>query len=862
MSRNTLAKTICALLVLLASGPARASDLYSEEINAVRERERLYLTEARFNHARLLEFNNEWAMIGVLLSQFDLGIHVPSRKKIPDYFKKSEYLTALYQAVAYKTSLEMAKERITHLKNERLRDHLKRAEAALKDTAFGEGSSLWAMHHDRAWGINSQLHTLQKSVDDALVKARHTIQKLEEFQHARVLHEIHASKKRLLSDLAYADIAAYFNGIFSSVLRQFDHAIVQRRLDLAEEALAGFEWLRLAAATYMRRTTVDTPYKQDILQTLEDWSLAEYTKLVAEVSALRIKMSKAQKNAAPAAQRSEIPQEEASQNGRRRGGPYAEAFFENVSLEDFQDPVKGEEKPNQSMNELIPENRPGSNSCSAQAFDFNGESYRASTAEDKLYVEAEKEQAQSIHSFELGGYHPDTGAPIVKDQQEFPRGERFRMTIRAHWSNDSWNPPSLPSGQNQALSDYIRDYKPNALRPQDDSRTPTPALDLRQSIHKVGELVDGARERSRNNEVRAELAELKGDIARLERTQRANDRELSQKSETIARTVRDAHVSWHVKTEGFSFQPPNIPQLPGFGQNFDPEKINAEIRSTLAAINDVTLGFTAGVAYDAANFLHAMAFNQDIWEQPVDAVDKMLMGAAVVLGIVEPVGAKSGALRAMRGMFSQSSKLVRELTQHMPAPTREFLQRRAKGFAHGSKNVPGRALTREEIQRLGELHAKLGKRMGNIKGKRLGAVTVHRAQAKSEHVKTVGDLFRQSEEWRNANRYENHRFSQPGDNAFYGSIGAKGQDTALAELDATGGEIISGTKTVELKNTLDLTDPKVLDELGITPDQIKASSDYEITQVIGDIARQNGFDSIVFKSSKLDGGINAAILNW
>ena len=62
-------------------------------------------------------------------------------------------------------------------------------------------------------------------------------------------------------------------------------------------------------------------------------------------------------------------------------------------------------------------------------------------------------------------------------------------------------------------------------------------------------------------------------------------------------------------------------------------------------------------------------------------------------------------------------------------------------------------------------------------------------------------------------------------------------------------EIIVESRSVNYNRVLDLTDPKVQEHLGITKTQISEilqpdSRAYELTQQIGDIAKQHSFDAI------------------
>ena len=73
---------------------------------------------------------------------------------------------------------------------------------------------------------------------------------------------------------------------------------------------------------------------------------------------------------------------------------------------------------------------------------------------------------------------------------------------------------------------------------------------------------------------------------------------------------------------------------------------------------------------------------------------------------------------------------------------------------------------------------------------------------------------------------------------------------------------IVGTETHTLDKVLDLTDESVLERIGVEAGEItkKVSEDvpkkeaYELTQQIGNIARNAGFDGILFVSSQIDDG--------
>ena len=84
-------------------------------------------------------------------------------------------------------------------------------------------------------------------------------------------------------------------------------------------------------------------------------------------------------------------------------------------------------------------------------------------------------------------------------------------------------------------------------------------------------------------------------------------------------------------------------------------------------------------------------------------------------------------------------------------------------------------------------------------------------------------------------------------------------DTARAEVDYDPEkyEYFTATTTVEAR-TLDLTDQQVLDRLGVDKEDLILTMDdipnpYEITQQIGDIAKNLGYEAILYSSAKTGG---------
>lgn len=104
----------------------------------------------------------------------------------------------------------------------------------------------------------------------------------------------------------------------------------------------------------------------------------------------------------------------------------------------------------------------------------------------------------------------------------------------------------------------------------------------------------------------------------------------------------------------------------------------------------------------------------------------------------------------------------------------------------------------------------------------------------------------------------NHRYSGPGYGATYGSTNA---EVALAEVEHYG--VASGrvavAKDVSMNNVLDLTDDNILNQLGVRKEQITEKGDYEITQKIGNWARNEGYDAILAPSAQSNSGSNLIV---
>jgi len=132
--------------------------------------------------------------------------------------------------------------------------------------------------------------------------------------------------------------------------------------------------------------------------------------------------------------------------------------------------------------------------------------------------------------------------------------------------------------------------------------------------------------------------------------------------------------------------------------------------------------------------------------------------------------------------------------------------------------------------------------------------TVHRYE-KPNRVNTTWDQH-------SNNINANHRYTEQGEGGVYAGTT---QNTALEEVTAYGEGIgrVPVKKDVKLNNVLDLTDPKVRKQMGVSLEDITRTEGplkYQNTQKIGKWAKENGYDGILAPSARHNGGANIVIL--
>jgi len=128
-----------------------------------------------------------------------------------------------------------------------------------------------------------------------------------------------------------------------------------------------------------------------------------------------------------------------------------------------------------------------------------------------------------------------------------------------------------------------------------------------------------------------------------------------------------------------------------------------------------------------------------------------------------------------------------------------------------------------------------------------------------EGVSYEGFVYRGGS-WRihRGNLAAEHRYSAPGRGALYTSLEPR---TAVAELQHAGvplGEIRLQGQGISVEKLLNLADPSVRRELGVSLSQL-TSEDYGIPQALGDWARARGYKGIIAPSARRAGGHNLVL---
>lgn len=106
-----------------------------------------------------------------------------------------------------------------------------------------------------------------------------------------------------------------------------------------------------------------------------------------------------------------------------------------------------------------------------------------------------------------------------------------------------------------------------------------------------------------------------------------------------------------------------------------------------------------------------------------------------------------------------------------------------------------------------------------------------------------------------------HRYTEAGIPELYFSSGEKIDRAELGNYDIF--DFSNRTMysyDVKLNNMLDVSNPSVRSQLGISLDSIVGES-YDITYAIGRYAYNNGYNEIIAPSASADGGVNLILFN-
>jgi hypothetical protein len=100
-----------------------------------------------------------------------------------------------------------------------------------------------------------------------------------------------------------------------------------------------------------------------------------------------------------------------------------------------------------------------------------------------------------------------------------------------------------------------------------------------------------------------------------------------------------------------------------------------------------------------------------------------------------------------------------------------------------------------------------------------------------------------------------HRYTDVGRGGIYSGTSREAVMGELAHYAVDPSKVTWVTKNVRVDNVLDLTNPAVREQLGITLDQITKDS-YFYTHALGDFARGQGYGGILFPSARVPGTSN------
>jgi len=186
------------------------------------------------------------------------------------------------------------------------------------------------------------------------------------------------------------------------------------------------------------------------------------------------------------------------------------------------------------------------------------------------------------------------------------------------------------------------------------------------------------------------------------------------------------------------------------------------------------------------------------------------------------------------------------LTGHTTADGRPIIQRKSGGY-YTVDATTGKQVRVNSPKNLFDLS-----KVTPPKGKTFEG-TVHRY----ENPDRIDGTWKQNE----YNVDANHRYTGEGQGGVYAGTT---QETALKEVNYEKplGDKIPVHRKVKLNNVLNLTDPKVREQIGVTEKDITQTGKgkYTKTQQIGKWAKEHGYDGILAPSARNPSGSNIVIL--
>ncbi len=198
--------------------------------------------------------------------------------------------------------------------------------------------------------------------------------------------------------------------------------------------------------------------------------------------------------------------------------------------------------------------------------------------------------------------------------------------------------PPIASGSPSAKD---REESPSrgAVSPPPPSKSP-----LARNTRDAREMVRETIERAPSREEREALEKLDNELSKLEALQNELDHAFGEQAGRSSSLLSESD-QWGNQS-GKPLAGAGGPSAPGSGSRSSDEEAK-DWEAARKQLLDALLGAAGGVGYDGANFVTAMLTGEDLLGQPTDNVDKSMLAVAVILGALEPAGAKGPTLRAI-----------------------------------------------------------------------------------------------------------------------------------------------------------------------------------------------------------------------